>query len=503
MEVHTVESRPAGYAYVLETLHLKGMPHWHRSYVSLLKTQNKRIQDGIIVQTYSSQYWPGEGLVSHLEFALKYDGVSLSLLAHIFNHMNQKELSDYLMSKPTGKYARRLWFFYEFLTDNRLPVDDVKIGNYVDALEGKDYYTISLGEKSSRHRVVNNLLGPNSFCPIIRKTEELSQLDVEDFTARCEAIVASYSRELIRSAQNYFYNKETKSSFSIEHINPNASRTRDFISLLELAGKEDFIEKRKLINLQNRIVDERFKDDEYRNSQNYVGQSVSYQNEIIHFISPKPEDISSLMSGLITSHQMMMNAHISPVVHAAVISYGFVFLHPFEDGNGRIHRFLIHNILNLHHMVPSNLMFPISAVMLKNPHNYDDSLEAFSRPLLTHIDYILDETGRLQIKNETSLWYKYIDMTYQSEVLYWFVNKTIDEELVEELNFLASYETTKKAIQAIIDMPDRLIDLFIKLSLQNKGILSTNERSAYFDFLTDDELAKMEKAVREGYNSST
>jgi len=28
-----------------------------------------------------------------------------------------------------------------------------------------------------------------------------------------------------------------------------------------------------------------------------------------------------------------------PIVHAAVIGYAFVFLHPFEDGNGRIHRF--------------------------------------------------------------------------------------------------------------------------------------------------------------------
>ena len=37
----------------------------------------------------------------------------------------------------------------------------------------------------------------------------------------------------------------------------------------------------------------------------------------------------------------------NPFLIEAAIAYGFVFLHPFEDGNGRIHRFLIHNILSL------------------------------------------------------------------------------------------------------------------------------------------------------------
>jgi len=54
-----------------------------------------------------------------------------------------------------------------------------------------------------------------------------------------------------------------------------------------------------------------------------------------------------------------------------------------------------------------------------------------------------------------------MDMTRQAETLYDFVNKTIDEELVEELSFLVNYDNTKKTIQDIIDMPDRLIDLFI------------------------------------------
>jgi Fic family protein len=252
---------------------------------------------------------------------------------------------------------------------------------------------------------VNNLLAPQTFCPIIRRTEKLSRLDSSDLRKRCEEIVTAYPPELLRRALSYLYNKETKSSFEIEHIKPNASRTEKFITSLELAEKEDFCENERLIELQNRIVDPRFKDSDYRESQNYVGQTIACQKEIIHFICPKPDDLSDLMADLIESHKRMKEGNVSPIIHTAAIAYGFVCLHPFEDGNGRIHRFLIHNILSLQEMVPRGLMFPVSAAMLKNPADYDASLEAFSRPLLGLIDYQIDEMGQMTVENDTACWY--------------------------------------------------------------------------------------------------
>jgi Fic family protein len=304
---------------------------------------------------------------------------------------------------------------------------------------------------------------------------------------------------LLRRALSYLYNKETKSSFEIENIKSNASRTEKFIASLQLAEQEDFCEKKKLIELQNLIVDPRFADKNYRVSQNYVGQTVAFQKELIHYICPKPDDLPNLMEGLLISHNRMKTGGVPPVIHAALIAYGFVFLHPFGDGNGRIHRFLIHNILSLQQMVPKGLMFPISAAMLKHPEDYDKSLEAFSKPLLQVIDYQLDEMGIMTVESESNLWYSYIDMTSQAEALSEFIQITIEEELVEELNFLANYDATKKAIQNIIDMPDRLIDLFIHLCLQGNGKLSTKIRSAHFYFLSDDELASMEQAVKDTY----
>ncbi len=499
MKTSVSKIRPAGYAWLLSRFGLPAMPNWHSSFVAATGGRQQKVQGGRVEDTYSLQYWPGEKIGDHLEFALKYDGVSLSSLKVIFDAVAEDELVDYIKSKPTGKYARRIWFFCEFLTGRKLPIEDLSRGNYLEVLEPDIYYTLPRGEKSQRHRIINNLLGTREFCPVVRRTEKLGEMDQTDFRERCEKIVESYSPQLLRRALSYLYSKETRSSFEIENIKPDASRTEKFIASLEMARRQDFCDKELLIGLQNRIVDPRFMNEDYRTVQNYVGQTISYQKELIHYVCPKPEDLPDLMRGLLISHRFMMTSGVSAIVHAAVIAYGFIFIHPFEDGNGRIHRFLIHDIFSIRGMVPEGLMFPVSAVMLNNPESYNDSLEAFSLPLNQLVEYSLDELARMTVHNDTADWYRYIDMTVQAEALYDFVIQAVESELVEELSFLANYNSTKKAIQYIIDMPDRLIDLFIRICLENNGRLSANKKKSHFDFLSDDELFSMENVIRENH----
>ena len=94
-------------------------------------------------------------------------------------------------------------------------------------------------------------------------------------------------------------------------------------------------------------------------------------------------------------------------------------------------------------------------------------------------------------------------MTSQAEALFEVIGQTIDTELACELTFLANYDETKRAIQEIVDMPDRQIDLFIRFCLQNNGRLSARKRVSHFDFLSDEEIARMEQAVQSAYGSKT
>lgn len=496
-------NRLAGYSALVERYDLDVIKTWHSSTIATSMIHRIDSSGMAIEEIYPSRYWPGETVGDHLEFALKYDGTNLAILDSLFQVVAEDDILSYVQSKPTGKYARRLWFLYEFLTGKTLKLDDLKQGNYVDLLKTDEYYTIRASRQVKRQRINNNLLGDQRFCPMVRRTDTLRKFEAANLPDRCRKVVSAYSPEVLKRALGYLYTKETKSSFEIEHIKPTSTRIERFVALLQLAEQEDFCEKAKLIKLHNRIVDPRFRDSDYRQNQNYVGETIAWQQENVHFASPKPEDLVGLMDGLIAAHGRMNTNNVSIVIHATVIAYGFVFLHPFEDGNGRIHRFLIHNILARRDFTPEGVMFPISASMLKEPTKYDDSLEAFSRQLMPLVEYSLDEDGRMTVQNDTARWYRYIDMTPQTEALFQFIDQAIETELSMELEFIANYDKTKKALQEIVDMPDRQIDLFIKFCLQHNGRLSARKRDSHFDFLSDEEVAGMEQAVVFGYGTKT
>ncbi|MCD4701732.1 MAG: Fic family protein [Candidatus Aegiribacteria sp.] len=492
--------RPAGYTALIERYSLNVIPNWHRSCIAMINRHVVDKKEGIVRETYPARYWPGNSLGDHLEFALKYDGTNMAILAKIFHLVSIDEMVRFVQSKPTGKYMRRLWYIFEKTTGTQLPVGDLTQGNYLYVLEPSKYYTTDSIKRISRQRVLDNFLGNDQFCPIVRRTEVLTDFETASLQESCREVMSSFPPDILGRALSYLYTKETKSSFEIEHITPTADRMDRFVSLLGNSEHEDFCDKNHLIMLQNQIVDSRFADSDYRRTQNYISSTISWDHEKIHYVCPKPDDIPDLMSGLVNTHLRISGGGIHPVVHAAVISYGFVFLHPFDDGNGRIHRFLIHNILALRGFTPAQCIFPVSASMLKNPVEYNASLESLSNPLLPLIDYQLDNEGRMTVTNETGVWYRYIDLTLQTEALFAFIENTIHTELVEELTFLTNHDNARNALCRIVDMPDRLISLFIKLCVQNNGYLSRNKRLSHFSSLSDREVMRMEQAIRNVYD---
>ena len=494
----SVQNKEVGYDALRHHYHLKAPPYHRHTSVALNQSRKRRVKamaDGewhILPPSYEPN--GVNFLAAHLEFALKHEGIDLPTLTVLFRQPGiEAEVEAYVRSKPTGQYARRSWFLYEFLTGERLDLPDSQ-GRYIDLLDPEKYIT-ALPINSQRHKVRDNLLGNTDFCPVVRRTPELDEWRAKELNRQAGKVVAGFDPELLARASRYLYMKETKSSYEIEREQPDQRRMLRFVEALQGANRHPLIDKALLVEIQQIVMEERYAEYDYRSSQNYVGETAFSGREIIHHIGCKPGDVKRLMAGMIACQMRMRESGIDPVVEAAVIAFGFVYIHPFEDGNGRLHRFLIHQVLSSTGYTPDGLVFPVSAGMLASPREYDEALESVSRPRLELIPYDLKPDGTMMIEGETVDLYRCWDATAVCNYLYRIIERTIEQDLHAELNYLVGYDQAKQKMRMVVDMPDRKVDLFIRVVADNGGKLSTAKRKSHFEELSDDEIAALEQVV--------
>lgn len=488
----------AGYQWLKQHLELNDYRLTHRSYIG---TRNK-IEvsiDGTIEEIYGPKYAPLEdSITAHLEFALKYDDFNLDFMKAVFSRTNSNDIIAYIKNNPSGRYSRKIGFLSEWLTGNLLDLQPETNGNYIDLIDDAKYVTGSI-RKNNRWRINDNLLGEPDFCPVIRKNATIEEYLKIDFRKEIENLKAEYAPEIFNRATQYLYRKETKSSYEIESEKPTPDRMNRFINLLHEAGKEpasEVLEEKSLTRLQNAIVDPRYKQAGYRHFQNYIGQSNYHLEEIYHYICPPPQMVMPMMKALALTEQK--TRELSPVIRAAIISFGFVFIHPFLDGNGRIHRFLIHDILTRDRFVDKDVIIPVSAHIASNIQEYDAALEAYSKPLIKRVQFTKDEKGELIITNpdEVTAYFQYPDLTLQTIFLAKAIKETITQDLSEELLFLERYDELKKELLQLVDMPDKRANDLIVFIHQNKGTFP-NRRKKNFQEITDEEF----KAIENIYQS--
>jgi Fic family protein len=452
-----------------------------------------RIANGAILEQYPRSYAPKD-LFGHLRFAMRYEPIELNVLAALFAKLERKDVEAWIRSEPVGKYPRRAWYLYELLTGATLDVPEVPPTDNVLLLDSSLHIT-STGVRVRRQRIIDNLLGNRDYCPMIRRTDRLNAAMQQQLAEEARSIVEGVDPTVLGRAVHYLFTKETKSSFAIEGEVPSTDRTMRFVAALSRADHFDIGERQAFVDLQNSIVDPRYAQKDWRTNQNYVGQTASNYTEIVHFVCPKPEDVASLMNGWMRAVARIEDGAVDPICAAAVTGFGFVFIHPFEDGNGRIHRFLIHHSLAKLKFAPQGLLFPVSAAMLRDRKAYDAALNAFSGKIMPKIEYAMDDQQRLTVLNKTDILYRYYDATPQVEYLYEAVAETIRKDLREEIEFLEVFDKAMIAVQKIVDMPNARASLLIRFILQNHGTLSGKKRRQ-FEELSDEEIARIEEAIR-------
>jgi hypothetical protein len=458
----------------------------------------RTVRDGAqVIAHYPSAYLTDASDLGHLRFMLKHEPFDLGVLAAAFEQLGPDPITAWAQNEPTGALGRRAWFLYERLTGEWLDLPAVRAGSYVDALD-PDKHLVIPGVNSPRHRVRDNLLGVPGMWPFVRRTERLAAFAREGIDAEARRLTAEYPPELLARAVNHLYGKETRSSFGIEGELPSSERAARFIRALRAAPGFDANHKQELLDLQKAIVDPRYALDDWRGFQNFIGQdSEPYFETRVDFIFPRPEDVAELMGAWMAMTQRLLAAPVDAVSSAAVIAFAFVFIHPFWDGNGRLHRFMIHHVLAKRGFSPPGMIFPVSAAIARDQHLYNTVLDSFSQSRLPWIDWRFEHRGELNevvVNNDTRRLYSFFDATAFAEYLYERVAETVRTDLCEELGFLRDFDRAARALQDVVDLPKERVSLFIRLCFQNDGRLSQNKR-ALFKELQDDEIVAMEAAI--------
>jgi hypothetical protein len=451
--------------------------------------------------------------MGHLTFAFKHEGVHLEFLARLFNVVPVTDLEAWVVAEPTGQYARRAGFFYEYLTGRQLAFPGVTAGNYVTALDASAYLTANQPTNNPRWRVRDNLPGTPDYCPLVTRTARIQQAEQYDCAQHLVDLEVEFGADVLQRSAVWLTIKESRASFAIEHEEQHVDRVRRFAAVMEQrCGRHDEpLSEDVLVELQSQILGPRATRYGVRRSPVFVGEVDGF-TEVVHYIAPHWNDTPALLSGLRDFAARTIGA--SALVRAAVLSFGFVYIHPMSDGNGRISRFLINDVLRRDKAIPAPFILPVSATITStvvNRRGYDQVLELFSRPLMRKYaeawrfgaEQVAQDGVHFNLQFDAyqdalPAW-RFPDMTDHVEYLAQVVQLTIEQEMRKEAGNLRSLRVARERIKEVIEGPDGDIDRIIR-SVRESGGKVSNKLLKEFPALADESLAaETVAAIKEAF----
>ncbi|XKE47398.1 Fic family protein [Halomonas organivorans] len=469
--------------------------------------------DGGRLETYLEAMRPADTLSAHLTFALKHEGIHLEFLARLFDVIPGKALADWARSEPTGQYARRAGFLYEWLTGCQLDIDAVG-GNYRDALDSRYYVTRSSPVRNRRWRINDNLPGTPDYCPLVRRTPGVEASRGYDIGARLEAMEGEFGADILLRSAVWLTIKESRASFVIEHEGGRRDRIQRFAEVMEnYCGRlPDPLDHHALSELQRAILGVSTIQPGLRRSPVFVGSRSLQHGAVVHYVCPHSDWLPRMLEGL--RHFLSTTGEAPSILRAAVASFGFVFLHPLADGNGRVSRFLVNDVLRRDGVVPAPFILPVSAAITSSAirrAEYDRILERYSRPLMDafrgavafprerrrYEDGIESDFVFAAYDQAAPTW-RYPDLTSQVEYLVEVLRHTLEHEMHEQAALQRAWYQTRSAIKDWLEGPDDHIDRIIRAIRQNGRV--SGKLVKEFPVLKDAELtSRLEREVAEGF----
>jgi hypothetical protein len=440
--------------------------------------------------------------LEHTLFALKHEGVNLQILAEALPKIDPATLLAELRRQPTGGYIRTTCYLWERFTGNQL-ADLPEIGGPTAELFDPARYITGPSRRDARWRVSFNGLGSIDYCATVERTSALQDAMASDILGRAKEFVGTLGKAMLDRALTWAYLHETEDSFAIERETPSEDKARMFIALLHQAHEGRPLSEDYLVELQNSVLTNPFyRGAGYRTEQNWL-RGAARGAAGVTYVPPVPGLVPALMQEL-ASFANATALEVDPVVAASVISFGFVFIHPFMDGNGRLSRFLFHHALCRSGKLEKGLLLPVSVAMKRNEDDYLATLQGFSKPARERWSVRWIDEGDYDMRfNGDAAIYKYWNATSCVEFGYRMAEQALEVDLRSETQFLARYDTIVKAVDERFDVRGSDLATLVVSALDNGGKVSKRRRKQFegrvpegvFDYI--EELAVQEKGASE------
>jgi len=448
-------------------------------------------RDGFRLETWPESMRPADTPAPHLQFHLRHEVPHLEFLARLFERSGPDFVQSWVMRSPTGQYARRAAFLYEWLTGQELAVPERIGGNYADAIDDTKLLAASptRAVKVARWRVNDNLPGTRYFCPTVVKTEAVNRAAALDVAQLYAALTKEFGTDLLMRAAVWMTLRESKASFAIEGEGQRVGRVQRFANVIaKRTGQGPLpLDHPTLAELQREILGKRNTLTHFgiRKSPVFVGQTVRYE-ELVHYIAPPPEDLSAMLEGLRVCLDRILGQ--STILRSAVAAFGIIYIHPLADGNGRAHRFLVNDILRRDGAIPAPVILPLSAIITDNPQEqlrYHQVLDEVSRPLMQAVgDQVIftptatrypdgvESNFVFHANHQARPLWRYPDLGPHSIFLSHVIERTLTEQIRAESQHLLRHAQARAALKEIVEMPDQQANRILRSLEQNQGKLS-------------------------------
>lgn len=441
--------KPVGYSALINRLKLAVCPPSMPAYIAA--SVNRRVDTNHRI-LFPTGVALTDTPLGHLEFAIRHEGIDLATIAAALPQIGRDAIVIRLRENPNGEYIRRIACLWEWLTSAPLDAGVKPTAHYVDLLDPRWYVVAGHPVRDQNWRINNNALGDPRFCPVVRRNGCPEPGWLEAMLARAAALA-----EMTRAANHYertlqyLYLSETRGSFAIERETPSASKEERFIQILRHAADIPRLTEDVLVEIQNAIVRHDFaKEASYRTRQNWLENAAGR----ITFLPHPPDTLRETMAGweaFVNDDQR----EIDPLVKAACAAFGLVYIHPFMDGNGRLHRYIIHHVLNRSGLTSPELVIPVSAVIMKHIPRYYQILTHFSEPVTRLWDFRRFDEGPDIERHPGAGPYRYFTADSEVEFLRDMIQQTVEQEIPQELAWLQGYDQAFRGIDTEMDTHER------------------------------------------------